>query len=168
MSLKTHLRDQLVSTRAFTEQLLRSFHTPADWTFQVHPNSNHALWFIGHIGNTDNFFLTLVAPEKASPQASFREKFGMGSQPTANAADYPPPEQVLAYFRERRQALLALLDTLGDEALEAKTPKGAPEFLPDVASVFRTAGWHEGLHAGQLTVVRRALGHPPVMGAAPV
>lgn len=165
MSLKSHLREQLVSARKFSEAFLRDFRTPADWTFQVHPHSNHALWFIGHIGNTDNFFLSLISPERAAPQANFREKFGMGSQPTPDAADYPPVEEVLAYFRERRETLLALLDSLDEAALEAKTPKGAPEFLPDVASVFRTAGWHEALHAGQLTVVRRALGHPPVMGA---
>jgi uncharacterized damage-inducible protein DinB len=167
MSLKSHLRQALVSTREFSERLLQAFHTPEEWTHQVHAQSNHALWFVGHIGNTDNFFVGVIAPERAVPRAGYRERFGPGSQPTNRPADYPAPDEVLAYMRERRAVLLSLLDEMDEARLETPTPKGSPEFIPDFASVFRTAGWHEGVHAGQLTVVRRALGHPPLMGAAP-
>jgi len=34
--------------------------------------------------------------------------------------------------------------------------------LADYAAVFEMAIWHEGLHSGQLSSVRRALGHGPV------
>jgi hypothetical protein len=67
-------------------------------------------------------------------------------------------------MRERRQALLSVLDGLSEEDLSKPTPPGSPEFLPDVASVFETAIWHEGLHSGQVSVVRKALGMPPLMG----
>ena len=40
------------------------------------------------------------------------------------------------YMRERRQALLALLDGLSDEDLSKPTAPGAPEFLADYGSVF--------------------------------
>ena len=70
-------------------------------------------------------------------------------------------EEVLAYMRERRAVLLELLADLSDEDLAKPTPEGAPEFLPDIGSVFETAVWHEGLHSGQLSVARRALGFPP-------
>jgi hypothetical protein len=65
-------------------------------------------------------------------------------------------------MRERRRALLDVLDGLSDEDLARKTPVGAPEFLPDVASVFELAIWHEGQHSGQVSVARRALGHKPL------
>ena len=39
--------------------------------------------------------------------------------------------------------------------------------LPDFAAVFETAIWHEGLHCGQITVARRALGFPPLVDAPP-
>jgi hypothetical protein len=65
-------------------------------------------------------------------------------------------------MRERRATLLNVLDGMSEEDLAKKTPNGAPDFLPDAASVFELAVWHEGQHSGQLTVARRALGHPPL------
>jgi hypothetical protein len=114
------------------------------------------------MATVDNFFLSLVAPDKVRPLADFQAKFGMGSQPTSDPAAYPPPESVVTAMRERREALLAALDAMSEEDLAKKTPQGAPEFLPDVASVFEMAVWHEGQHSGQLTVARRALGYPPL------
>ncbi len=162
MSQKDRLKRQLVHMRENSERLLADFRTPEQWTFQVHPNCNHALWFAGHMATSDNFFLSLVAPERARQLPDFQAKFGMGSQPTNRPAEYPPPESVMGTMRERRQALLETLDGMTDDDLEKKTPQGAPEFLPDVASVFELAIWHEGQHSGQVSVARRALGHKPL------
>ena len=165
MSLQQRLERQLHSTRQLSEQLLADFKTPQEWVHQVHPGCNHALWFAGHMANTDNFLLSLVAPGSAASLEGWSGRFGMGSHPTDQPADYPPPEQVLATMRERRGKLLETLSRFSDEDLAQKTPAGAPEFLPDFASVFELAIWHEGLHAGQLSVARRALGHQPLVGA---
>ena len=162
MDLKDRLQRRLTDARQMSEQLLADFKTPEQWTFQVGPSCNHALWFAGHMTHTDNFFISIVAPERAKELAGFREKFGMGSAPTSQSADYPPPEQVLAAMRERRAELLDVLDHLSENQLAAKTPPGSPDFLPDLASVFETAIWHEGLHAGQLSLIRRSLGHKPL------
>jgi uncharacterized damage-inducible protein DinB len=162
MSLKERLQRNLVNMRQMSERLLVDFHTPSEWVFQVHPNCNHALWFAGHMANIDNFFLSLVAPDKARPMPEFGARFGMGSQPTNSPGDYPPPESVLATMRERREALLAALDQMTDDDLAKKLPAGTPGFLSDVGSVFELAIWHEGQHNGQLSVARRALGHKPL------
>jgi uncharacterized damage-inducible protein DinB len=156
----------MTSARKFSEGMLKNFNTPEQWLHQIHPKANHALWFAGHMGVTDNFFLSIVAPEKARDEPGFPEKFGMGSQPTKNAADYPPVEQVLAYMRDRRQALLAALSQMTEDDLAKPTPKGTPDFLGNIAAVFETAIWHEGLHSGQVSMVHRALGHPPLMGGS--
>ena len=91
----------------------------------------------------------------------------MGSQPTNNPADYPPVEEVIAFMRERRQTLLEVLDAASEDDLAKPAPEGAPDFLPDVASVFEMAAWHEGLHSGQLSVARRGLGNAPLFGPQP-
>jgi hypothetical protein len=67
---------------------------------------------------------------------------------------------------ERRATLLTALDALSDADLEQPLAKGAPDFLPDVGSVFEMAVWHEGLHSGQLSICRRAMGHKPVFPPA--
>jgi hypothetical protein len=86
----------------------------------------------------------------------------MGSEPSSNPGDYPSPAEVLAYMRDRRATLMQLLSTMDDAALAKPTPEGAPDFLPDVASIFETAIWHEGMHFGQITVAHRAIGHRPL------
>jgi hypothetical protein len=164
MSLQQRLERQLKSTRQMSEKLLADFKTPQDWVHQVHPGANHALWFVGHMTNTDNFLLSLVSPANTIPLDGFNIRFGMGSQPTSEPDQYPPAEKVLATMRERRAKVLEVLAGFSDEDLAKKTPEGAPEFLPDFASVFEMVIWHEGLHAGQLSVTRRALGHKPLVG----
>ena len=162
MDPKQRLQRQLVEMRQRSERLLADFRTPEQWTFQVHPTCNHALWFVGHMATSDNFFLSLIAPEKARQLPEFQARFGMGSQPTNDPTAYPPAESVQEVMRERREVLLSVLDSMNDEDLARKTPDGAPEFLPDVASVFELAVWHEGQHSGQLSIARRALGHKPL------
>jgi hypothetical protein len=161
MSLKERLKRQLLSARQTSEGFLADFKTPQEWVNQVHGEANHALWFAGHMGISDNFFISVIAPEKAKKLPEMDSRFGMGSHPTNRVADYPPVEEVLTFMRERRKTLLEVLDQLADGDLAQKTPEGTPDFLPDIGSVFEMAIWHEGLHSGQLSVARRALGHKP-------
>lgn len=164
MSLKERIKANLTQARDMTEGILASFQSPEDWTYQVHPKANHALWIAGHLGHADNFFLTLLDPEKGVEKEGWSEAFGMGSQPTSDPAAYPPVAEVLEFFRERRQTLLDILENLPEADLAKKTPEGSPEFLSDFEQVLEVAVWHEGVHSGQLTVAHRALGNPPLYG----
>lgn len=167
MSMIERIRHQLESARGFTVRLLSDFQKPEDWVAQVCDQSNHALWFVGHMGNTDNFFISLLAPEKAANKEHYQELFGLGSTPTSNLEDYPPLEEVRAYMDERRATLLEIVAELTDDDLGNKTPEGTPDFLADYGQVLETAIWHEGLHSGQLTMVRRSLGLQPAMTSPP-
>lgn len=162
MGPKDRLRRQLVNARELSLKLLGDFKKDEDWTRQVHSGANHALWFAGHMANTDNFLISLLDPTRAVDKPGFAEKFGMGSQPTAVLNDYPPINDVRAMMDERRKTLLEILDGLDEDGLATPTPHGAPEFLADFASVFELAIWHEGVHSGQLSVARRSLGHRPL------
>lgn len=163
MTHKQRLEQQLTRARQFSEKLLAAFQTPDCWVHQVHPRANHPLWFAGHMGVVDNFMISLVAPQRVAPRPVFQERFGVGSQPSGDLADYPPVDEVLAYMRERRATLLDILEGLSDDDLNMPTPKGAPDFLSDFGAVFQAAAWHEGLHTGQVSVVHRALGNPPLV-----
>ena len=162
MSAKQRLKKQLETAREYSRALLADFKTPEEWTRQVHPNANHALWFAGHMAVSDNFFVSHIAPEKVAKRPEFEKAFGTGSQPTSNPADYPSPHEVLEFMNERRRTLMSVLDALDERDLEKPLAKGTPDFLPDVGAVFEMAVWHEGLHSGQLSVCRRSLGFKPV------
>ncbi|MGY8769812.1 MAG: DinB family protein [Pirellulales bacterium] len=162
MDMKSRLKTRLLGARGFTERLLQDLTQPADWVKQTCSQSNHAMWITGHLAVTDNFFLTLVAPDKAIKNQAFQDKFGMGSQPSPEVSDYPASDEVLAFLKNRRNQLLSVLEELTEEDFAKPTPDGSPDFLSDFGAVFETAVWHEGLHSGQLSIARRALGFQPL------
>lgn len=163
MSQKSRLLNQLNSARSFSNKLLKDFETPASWTHQLHQGGNHALWFAGHMGTTDNFMLSLVRPDLCEANDQYGTLFGLGSQPSEDPSSYPSVESVLGFMVDRREKLLQALEEMSDEQLAQATPDGAPEFMPDNASVFETAVWHEGLHSGQISLIRRSLGFDPIV-----
>jgi hypothetical protein len=167
MDLKARIVGQLGFVRGLTERILSDFKSPDDFVYQVDPNTNHVLWLAGHLGVVENFMIRQFDPTKAVETAGYRDQFGIGSRPIGDLSAYPPVEEVLAFMRERRAALLALVAPLGDADLLRPCPPGAPAFMTDLASVLEAAVWHEAMHTGQMTVVRRALGHPPIVDRPP-
>ncbi|MEC7564407.1 MAG: DinB family protein [Planctomycetota bacterium] len=163
MEYQQRLTARLLATRGFTDRLLEDFTQPGDWVYQMNENGNHALWFVGHMGVTDNFMISLIDAEKTSIPSGYAELFGIGSQPTGDLQSYPGVDMIRGFMQQRRETLLAILTDLGDDQLTHPTPEGSPEFIPDYASVFETAIWHEGLHCGQITMLRRNLGFDPVI-----
>jgi hypothetical protein len=162
MTPKEKLKILLERARGASERMLADFKTPEDWTHQVCPGANHALWFAGHMAAVDNFFVSILAPDKKVELPGYQEKFGMGSTPLGDPAAYPPPEEVLAQMKDRRQVLMSVLDSTPDEVLDNPPPPGAPDFMKDIGSTYEMLAWHEGIHTGQLSVARRALGHQPI------
>ncbi len=163
MSQATRLQTQLSNVRRLSEAFLKDFQKPEEWLFQVHPTANHALWFVGHMAVMDNFFVGLLDPRQAIDLGPYDDLFGMGSQPSPQMDDYPPPVEVLAAMRDRRRALLNLLSKLDDEALGTRMPPGLPEMWQDKAGIFESVIWHESLHAGQVSIARKSLGYPPIL-----
>lgn len=164
MQLKERLERGLLHARRVTEGVIKEIETPEGWLLRPSPGANHALWIVGHLAYADNSFTRLVAPERTAVRDDFKQLFGMGSTPADHLSDYPEMEEVLAYFTDRRQALLSALSEMTDEDFSRETPEQAPAFLYDFGSVFQIAMWHEGLHAGQLTIIHRMLGKPPLAG----
>lgn len=157
---------QLRIVRDMSRQMLTAFETPEQWTHQVAPGTNHALWFAGHMAVCDNWFIKLLDPQRVNPMEEWDPVFSAGSQPTNNPEDYPPVGEVLDAMRERRAVLLEVLQGMSTERLTAPAPEGMPYFVTDMLSLVEGAVWHEAMHLGQVSVVRRALGHTPLFDAA--
>lgn len=162
MQLNALLERTLVHARGFTEAILKDLTQPQDWIVRVPPTGNHALWVVGHLTLVENNFLGMVDPGSKLDFGKYTELFGRGTVPVADLGHYPLSADLLQVFRERRTTLLKLLQGLREADFLRATPEGAPPFIPDVAAVFQIAAWHEGLHAGQLSAIRRSLGHAPI------
>ena len=163
MKVKDRLSVRMHATRKFSEGLLATFKKPEEWTHRVHPQANHALWIVGHIAHVDNSILNLLGSPDALDKKPWEPLFGPESEPHNEAHAYRSPEEMLAFFRDRREKLLGYLAAQTEESLAKPVPAGAPPMFSDIASVFETLAFHEAMHMGQLTVVRQDLKHPRLL-----
>lgn len=128
------------------------------------PGANHALWILGHVAWTDDFFMIGVGGLKSRLPDGWHELFSNGSTPQPNVSDYPPIGEIHDVLAGNREALVSWLKSLDEAALSAPLPGDFSGFAPNFAVLPLTLAWHEGLHAGQLTVVRKSLGIKPMFG----
>ena len=154
----------LEGARNFTEGLLADFKTPEQWTHQLFPGANHPLWIVGHLSYVDNSYLRRVGSPSAVRKPAYSDLFAKGVKVSGNPGDYPPPEEVLEFARDRRKFLLEDIAGRSEADLAQPLPEGFPPFLPDYGQLYAFLAWHEGMHAGQITVIRRSLGHAPMVG----
>lgn len=134
------------------------------WCHQPIPGANHAAWIAGHIASTDNYFLTSLAGQASSVPAEWDDLFGMGSTPKNDPSVYPSPAELRDQLQTRRDGLTAWLKSLSDAQLAKPLEGDLARFAPNYAALAGSIAWHEGMHAGQLTLVRKSLGIGPKFG----
>lgn len=125
---------------------------------QVSPTANHVLWTMGHLAFADQHFLSGLAdsPDKNPPQ--WGDKFGIGSTPSPSSDDYPSKDELLSIMGDRRAELIAWFESMSTEKLTSSLPGDFADFAVHHAGLASTIAWHEGMHAGQIAVIRQNLG----------
>jgi uncharacterized damage-inducible protein DinB len=159
------LRDQILTAYDWTQtQLQKIFDAiPREhFLHQPSPGANHALWSMGHLATVDQFFLKSVAGRDSGVFERYATLFFAKSTPSPNADAYPPIDAVREYFDSSRKAFRAWIESLDDERLAAPLPAEQQRFAPNYAGMLMRLLWHEGMHYGQLTVLRKSLGLAPV------
>jgi uncharacterized damage-inducible protein DinB len=132
--------------------------TQAESLVRAVPNGNHINWIVGHVVSTRCALLPALHQE---PPVD-REKLGpytRGSHVVGDA-EYLSLEQLLQWFDETQERVLAGVAALTDEELAAPapfSPGGGPETL---ASLLMKSTVHEGYHLGQTGILRRVIGKP--------
>lgn len=129
--------------------------------FQPIPKVNHALWVAGHVATTDAFFLSNLAGQEKERFEAWKDIFFMGSTPKPDASHYPARAEVIAYLETGRAALLKWFGSMSKAQLASPLPQELAFFAPNYGALMSTIACHESMHAGQMTVVRKALGMDP-------
>jgi hypothetical protein len=136
--------------------------TSSDWLHQPGPGANNAAWIIGHLA---------ISVHRTA------ERLGAKDLPAI------PPEQLAALAKTGQPAgdqsglagvpeMRAIFDTAIDRVIEqvkqlpAESLDGPPGPVPPYATTFGEGllfgAIHISMHAGQLTMIRRSLGRPPL------
>ena len=126
--------------------------------------SNHPAWVIGHLANTCNFAGSLLGVENAGP-SGWRDLLGNGSKPVADRSKYPEKAALLSALEAGHGRVAEVYEQAGEAALDAATPQ------EHFRAMFPTVGdalafimvAHEGIHLGQLSAWRRAMGMGSVL-----
>lgn len=128
-------------------------------------SGNHPIWVLGHLAYIEGMVTSCVTGE-ANPVEDWAPLFGTGTQPLDDAGAYPPFDDLLAKLRELRAANMRLLESNGDEGLDAppkRIPPGFEGVMETIGRTFTLLTLHQMVHYGQIADARRAAGlRPPI------
>jgi uncharacterized damage-inducible protein DinB len=165
MSRLQSARDQIIFARKYTLRLLDN--TPQeDWYRQPSEGVTHIAWLVGHLV-LGQYRLALERIRGRRPEdeylvsQAFLARHGRGSVPKPDPASDPSPEEIRAVLDRVHRQVLEETATLPEE--EWDRPLLQPHSLVStkIGALF-WCGQHEFVHAGQIGLLRRLLGHPPV------
>ena len=138
----------------------------ADWFAMPAGCPTHLAWQLGHLAMAE-YGLCLFRmrgrqeADLSLMTSSFRKLFSRGSEPQADAAKYPPMAEIRATLdRIHAQVLLEAPNFTPEQLAEPVEMPYAVEATKLGGLIF--CSHHEMLHAGQIGLIRRLLGKPPL------
>lgn len=124
----------------------------------------NAAYITGHLIFTEDTTLQMLAERPSVFTEAEQKLFGGGAEPTARVADYPDRAELMQKLTSTRDDLIAYFKSLSDDQLTAPVDGPLAQFGDTRAKLMASIAWHEGMHAGQLSVIRRQLSLPRVFG----
>ncbi len=147
----------------YADALLKDIR-PQDFArFAKSVSANHPAFCYGHLAIYPDRFLELLGrADVARIDPVYNELFGAGKECKDDPAGtiYPPMEAIIARFKQRHEAALAILTETTDDELEKQNPSEQGRTrLPTMANVAAFYfGPHVMMHLGQVSTWRRMMG----------
>ena len=96
--------------------------------FPTPTGGNHPTWNMGHLAYAERNMLNMITGEE-NPHKAWASTLGIGSEPTANADDYPPYEELMQAFFDARERTLEVLEAMTDEELHGPLKNPPPPYI---------------------------------------
>jgi uncharacterized damage-inducible protein DinB len=160
-SIETILKQYSFNTRLF-KNVLEGINDEES-TKRLTDNINHLRWIAGHLtmGRYRNIMRTGLQAEVYPHIDKFIKKDT--PPPNAVALDvnmvYPSLEESMRHWNMYSEVLENGIPTLSEDALAAETPFRTIMGGNTVLDALEFVAMHEQYHIGQMSVIRRALGH---------
>lgn len=164
----------LTSARQYLDSMLEGL-SDEDWFWvpetakqneSVEPYCSHIAWQVGHIAMAEYGLMLFRQRGRAEVDldlmpGSFRKRFAKGSTPSLDRSGYPHPSEIRQQLDKIHAQVLAEAPHFSasslDEALDPPTAGYPTKF-----GAMLMASQHEMLHCGQIGVLRRLMGKPPL------
>jgi hypothetical protein len=156
---------QIGFARTYTTRLLDSV-PESDWFRQPAGGVTHVAWQVGHLAMAQ-YRMALERIRGPRPEDAalisedFLRLFGRDSVPDPDPARYPTIPEIRAVFDRVDRQLHQELPAVQDSDLDSPLLK--PHSLAKTKlEALLWCAQHEMVHAGQIGLLRRLLGHPPL------
>lgn len=155
---------QIEFARVYTLKMLEDL-TDEDWFWAPPEYPTHIAWQVGHIAMSE-YGLTMfqqrgrLTEDRELMSGKYRKLFLRGTEPNLDQAAYPSPSEILEVLDRVHQQMRIEVPTFEDILDEEVGPPHAAYATKYGALLFTSN--HEMLHAGQIGMLRRLMGKPPV------
>ncbi len=162
---REHVLAQVRWGRQYSLQMLESI--PADlWYEKPAGLDTHVAWQVGHLA-VSQYGLMLFRQRGRSPgdlelmPGWLRKQFGRGSAPMAFSDSVPSVDELMERLDKIHQQSLLEVEQLEPQVLAEPTEMPYTAY-PIKLGALLFCPLHESLHAGQIGLLRRAHGLPPI------
>jgi hypothetical protein len=158
------LAERLQAARRWTLSLLNDY-PDSTWFDMSTSGHTHVAWQVGHITASMVSLIHVRCLGKSFEDclpADFRDKFGIGSSPVADAAAHPPVAEIRALFERVHAEAVAAVAEMSEADLSSPAAGPPHPLFTTREEAVATAVMHEAFHAGQLAMLRRLAGKGPL------
>lgn len=128
------------------------------WDVQPTGFNNTVRWNAGHVYCTLESFTAMVIPSYEPHHQEWQKFFVRGTSPAEWEGNPPSKEELEAALQEQLPRIVGELEGKLDEVLPEPLKIGDMLTMDTVDAVIQFALWHEGLHAGIIHGLNRAIG----------
>ena len=161
MLAKDLAKEALTSTQGLMHMYLSDL-SDADLLVRPLPNANHIAWQLSHLIGSEKSLMETVLPGVKYPDLP-PSITSLASDKTGKAAPtggYLTKTEYLDWSTKVRSATVAAVENLPDSDLDKPSSGPMAQFAPNLGAMLILIANHTLMHAGQFTVVRRALNKP--------
>jgi hypothetical protein len=157
--------DRIRFSRQFTQGFLAGL-APDEWFWSPQGVTTHVAWQVAHLAVAQyNLCLRRVRGRTTDDEQlisdSFIDAFKLGSKPIADPGQNPPLAEIQRVFDGVHDLAVAELATRTEAELDAPLEQPHPAFTTKMGAV-EFCPQHEMVHAGQIALLRRLMGKPPL------
>ena len=135
---------------------------PSEFEFQPCDGANTAAWVLGHLTLVDRRSLAWLGVTDLPPLPDgYEQRFPTTRAKAGAQSGYGDPAELVRLFDAHRDRLIEAV-LAADPARFAEPPAFQTPMFADKGEGMLFMGLHTAMHTGQLSVIRRMLGYPPV------
>ena len=135
---------------------------PQEMLHRPTPKANCAAWLIGHLILTERHALARLGVSDVPPLPDGFEKRFSRDEGCPQANEFGDVSTLRALLDQHRNRTIGAVKRATSEQLDKPLDKPHPMFQT-VGQFGNFVAAHVMMHAGQITIIRRSLGRPPVV-----